>query len=360
MCVLNVSRNVDTMSGNVPGGRASGNSNNNNNNNSGGGGGGSGSGSKSTGRHPNQSGPSAMESEEEKDCGDEADLLALLKRLGLARSPSSKGSKGGGGGARGGGGTGGNANSSGSDIARTDNKPTTPAPTNGSQPPYGSFGNNPGGPAAGSITGGSSQQSGTAAAAAARNAGIKIVGRNSNNPHNHNGHERSQSDGVVSPGNRYPHRHGGGIGSGSDDRARQLHAGLHGAMSPTPAGSDARGRAGSGAPAPAPAGRVTGGPAVGGGLGMAAAAAATATEDGMVDLMRREITAREALLLGPILWAATGVTCLKLCYNHLKDGGAEAVSGAIQRHPSLHTMDLGKNTREGVERDVASTLVLLS
>lgn len=74
----------------------------------------------------------------------------------------------------------------------------------------------------------------------------------------------------------------------------------------------------------------------------AAAATATATEDGMVNLMRREITAREALLLGPILWAATGVTSLKLCYNHLTDGGAEAVSGAIERHPSLHTMALGK------------------
>lgn len=61
----------------------------------------------------------------------------------------------------------------------------------------------------------------------------------------------------------------------------------------------------------------------------------------MVDLMRREITAKEAVLLGPLLWAATGVNCLKLCYNHLKDGGAEAVSLAMRRHPSLHTMDLG-------------------
>lgn len=63
--------------------------------------------------------------------------------------------------------------------------------------------------------------------------------------------------------------------------------------------------------------------------------------DGMVDLMRREITAKEAVLLGPLLWSATGVKCLKLCYNHLKDGGAQAVSLAMQRHPSLHTMDLG-------------------
>lgn len=70
--------------------------------------------------------------------------------------------------------------------------------------------------------------------------------------------------------------------------------------------------------------------------------AAADVKEGLVDLMRREITAREALLLGPTLWAATGVTCLKLCYNHLRDGGAKAVSGAIERHPSLHTMDLGE------------------
>lgn len=54
-----------------------------------------------------------------------------------------------------------------------------------------------------------------------------------------------------------------------------------------------------------------------------------------------EITAKEAVLLGPILRAATGVACLKLCYNHLRDGGAEAVSSSIERHSSLHTMDLG-------------------
>lgn len=67
------------------------------------------------------------------------------------------------------------------------------------------------------------------------------------------------------------------------------------------------------------------------------------SREGMVDLMRREITAKEAVLLGPLLWAATGVNCLKLCYNHLKDGGAEAVSLAMRRHPSLHTMDLGES-----------------
>lgn len=57
------------------------------------------------------------------------------------------------------------------------------------------------------------------------------------------------------------------------------------------------------------------------------------------------------MLLEPILRAATGVACLKLCYNHLRDGGAEAVSTAIERHPSLHTMDLGEH--EGVAVAVA-------
>lgn len=62
------------------------------------------------------------------------------------------------------------------------------------------------------------------------------------------------------------------------------------------------------------------------------------------DTYRCEITAKEAVLLGPILLAAKGVVSLKLCYNHLRDGGAEAVSTAIERHPSLHTMDLGEYT----------------
>lgn len=80
----------------------------------------------------------------------------------------------------------------------------------------------------------------------------------------------------------------------------------------------------------------------GGGGGRIGTEAAAASSGGMVDLMRREITAREALLLGPILRSARGVTCLKLCYNYLKDGGAEAVSSAIENLPSLHTMDLGE------------------
>lgn len=271
--------------------------------------------------------------------GDEADLLALLKRLGLARSPSPKSS------------------SSGGDNLRTEKPTQTPAPTNGSQTPHVYFSNGPS-PSAGTAKEGVSS-SDTQNQQQLSTGGFNIKrgtrGKN-NNGRKRNGHERSHSDGGVYAGTRYPHRRGGGIGIRGADHMRQRH-------------DDFPGSGGVGAPSLAPVARTSGAAdvtataagwggkpiaaaeeeefdKVRGGLGMAAAAAAataTAKEDGMVDLMRREITAREALLLGPILWAAKGVTCLKLCYNHLKDGGAEAVSGAIERHPSLHTMDLGES-----------------
>ncbi len=279
--------------------------------------------------------------------GDEGDLLALLKRLGLARSPSPK------------------SNSSGGDNVRTEKPTQTPAPTNGSQTPHGYFSHGPS-PRAGTASGGvPSHDTPIQQQLSAGGGNIKRSTRIKNSTgHKHNGHERSHSDGGVSAGTRYPHRRGGGIGIRNADEIRQQHEGLR--------GSGGSGR--SGGPSLAPVARIPGtaevmATAVGGegkptvaaeeaegfdkaegGLGVAAAAAAatatataTAKEDGMVDLMRREITAREALLLGPILWAAKGVTSLKLCYNHLKDGGAEAVSGAIERHPSLHTMDLGES-----------------
>ncbi|CAM9987084.1 unnamed protein product, partial [Discosporangium mesarthrocarpum] len=60
-----------------------------------------------------------------------------------------------------------------------------------------------------------------------------------------------------------------------------------------------------------------------------------------VDLSQRGITAREAVMLSPTLKTAAGLECLKLCYNHLGDGGARAVAAAIEGHQSLHTLDLG-------------------
>ncbi|CAM9895592.1 unnamed protein product [Ectocarpus sp. 12 AP-2014] len=327
--------------------------------------------------------------------GDEADLLALLQRLGLALSPSSSSSKGDNnaqGSSRGDGGVGAGAGSR--PIPRA-SKPAVPPPTmatattapapptNGSQaaPRVSAGKKDPGSAGAAEWAPWQSihiqqqqqqlqqqrQKQVPSAGKRVNNQPPRRSGRRNGAGRCHSGHERSQSDGGVRPANRYPHRCGGGIGGSSsldkDDPSQRVGMQVGTAASAaavTPENAWQSGTSNGGASSPSAAavggGGVSTSPAQarggyatavskneGRGLGMAAAAAATATEDGMVDLMRREITAREALLLGPILWAATGVTCLKLCYNHLRDGGAEAVSGAIERHPSLHTMDLGFN-----------------
>lgn len=328
----------------------------------------------------------------EEGGGDEADLLALLQRLGLALSPSSSSSKGDNnvqGSSRGDGAGDGDGGSS---LMPRASKPavpppptmatatTAPAPTNGSQAAPGvSAGKKvPGSAGAAEWAPWQSthiqqkqqveqqqQKQVPSAGKRVNNQPPRRSGRRNGAGHCHSGHERSQSDGGVRPANRYPHRCGGGIGGSSsldkDDPSQRVGmqvgtAAAAAAVTPENARQSGTSNGGASSPSAAAVGgggvstspaQARGGSAIavskneGGGLGMAAAAA-TATEDGMVDLMRREITAREALLLGPILWAATGVTCLKLCYNHLRDGGAEAVSGAIERHPSLHTMDLGK------------------
>ncbi|CAM9624797.1 unnamed protein product, partial [Ectocarpus sp. 8 AP-2014] len=317
--------------------------------------------------------------------GDEADLLALLQRLGLALSPSSSPSTGDNNGqasSRGGGGGGRGRGSSPMPRASKPAVPppppptatatTAPAPINGSQAAPGvSAGKKVPGSAGAAewapwqsthIQQQQKQKQVPSAGKRVSNQPPRRSGRRNGAGHSHSGHERSQSDGGVRPANRYPHRCGGGIGGNSsldmDDPSQRVGMQVGTAPAAKNAWQSSTNNGGASSPSAAVGGggvstspaQARGGSATtvskneGGGLGMAAAAAAaTATEDGMVDLMRREITAREALLLGPILWAATGVTCLKLCYNHLRDGGAEAVSGAIERHPSLHTMDLGFN-----------------
>lgn len=308
---------------------------------------------------------------------DDADLLALLKRLGLTLSPPA-GSQDDGGGRGNGGENGVRAEEAGGASSREGNTCTdrddemdtcTSAPYNGSYLTNGARVSRHGGEAAVAptrLTGAVVSREGavgagaTAAGYPQRQRGAGCGGLDSRQQHQQQ-HDKRDNDGVAAfrganqdqqrdlIGRDGGRRNGDGrnyISSnssrrGKDDRATPMMAtGQRKESVPKPSngrnfGGERGVMMGGGGPCieAAPQGGT------GGRLGTEAAAAGSG---GMVDLMRREITAREALLLGPILRSARGVTCLKLCYNHLKDGGAEAVSSAIENLPSLHTMDLGE------------------
>ena len=296
---------------------------------------------------------------------DETDLLALLKRLGLALSQPSSAS-------RGCGNRNGNRDGDGDEgmacgREEMDTSSPTPAPNSGSYSANGPRGARPEGASAAEAAG-----SGTAASRRSRqqhqvSEGSDVDGRS---------FDTRQQDARRGEGGAFGRANepqslgrGGGIGNGGRNGGGNDFVGSN--SSNNNKNYQSKGEAWPGGKLKPGNGRVFSGEMAvgkaeaGSGVGHSSSAATTTTSGGpragaspkdggaiglrtvaasekMVDLMRREITAREALLLGPILRSATGVTCLRLCYNDLRDGGAEAVSSAIESLPSLHSMDLGE------------------
>lgn len=329
------------------------------------------------------SGQAALPIQQQARC-DDADLLALLKRLGLTLSPPAVSQDGGGG--RGNGGrngvrgeeAGGASSPEGSATTtcsdRDDEMDTcTSAPYNGSYLTNGARVSRHEGEAAAPTTsaGAAVSREGavgagtTAAGYPQRQRGPGCGGLDSRQQQQQQ-HDTQENDGVAAfrranqdqqrvligrDGGSVGRRNGDGrdytssnsSGRGKDGRATSMVAtGERTESLPKP--GNGRGFGGERGVMTAGGGPCIEAAPQGGAGGRLGTEAAAVGSGGMVDLMRREITAREALLLGPILRSARGVTCLKLCYNHLKDGGAEAVSSAIENLPSLHTMDLGEIT----------------
>ena len=298
---------------------------------------------------------------------DETDLLALLKRLGLALSQPSSAS-------RGCGNRNGNRDGDGDEgmacgREEMDTSSPTPAPNSESYSANGPRGARPEGASAAEAAG---SGSGTAASRRSRqqhqvSEGSDVDGRS---------FDTRQQDARRGEGGAFGRANepqslgrGGGIGNGGRNGGGNDFVGSN--SSNNNKNYQSKGEAWPGGKLKPGNGRVFSGEMAvgkaeaGSGVGHSSSAATTTTSGGphagaspkdggaiglrtvaasekMVDLMRREITAREALLLGPILRSATGVTCLRLCYNDLRDGGAEAVSSAIESLPSLHSMDLGE------------------